>query len=145
MCGQLKFEGIAKNRGQSIFCINPILHRRGYAVWDGFAHKEKEDWWKSHGDAVPLYIMADSFVEGTATFKVPEGNVIRGLGLRKNVLVQGRVAGRAKQVKILTRQPLNSFEASIHNRWPVVQTGDGYVYQWTEKDVIGGQVQKELF
>ena len=144
MCGTLKFNDIAKLRGEVIPVYNPNAKRYGMAVWDGFAHSDRQDWWIERGQAVAVQVKVDAFVEGTMTFQVPKGQMIQALGLRKEVIVSGRAAGRAKQVKILTRGPLNGFEAGIHKRWPLVLV-NGNAYQFTPKDVIQGSVQKELF
>ena len=143
MCGTLKFEGVSKLRGEPVNVYNPQAKRLGHAVWDGFARTEKEDWWIAKG-AVHVQVQVDSFVEGTMTFQLPRGHMLEAVGLREQVIVSGRVAGRAKQVKVLTRPAKNGFESGIHNRWPVVLV-NGKPYEFTPKDVVEGQVQKELF
>ena len=141
MCSRAYRKGFVKVVGKSVDVVNH--DRTGKAVWNNFATIEKHSWWKERADAVPVDILIDSFVEGKVELCVPGGKVA-ALGLKRNVLVQGRLVGKAKCVKMLTREARTPFEAKIHDRMPVVIV-DGDIYIFSEKDVISGPVQKELF
>jgi hypothetical protein len=116
----------------------------------GFARLEKQSWWKQEGNATAVDILADTFTEQDTEFRVPNGR-IAALGLRKEVVVNGKIIGQPKSVKILTREARTELEKSIHHRFPVVIVKDedkgGYkLYEFTEKDVVSSEspIQKEL-
>lgn len=54
--------------------------------------------------------------------------------------------GKAKTVKIITREARTSFEKQHHSRWPVV-IANGEIKEFTEQDVVSTNkpIQKELF
>lgn len=141
MCSRCNHKGSIKLIGKSIGVQNN--NRTGSAVWNGFATIEKHSWWREKAEAVSVDMLMDSFIEGKVELCVPGGKVA-ALGLKRNVMVNGKLVGKAKCVKMLTREARTPFESKIHDRIPlVVIKGDIYIF--SEKDVISSPVQKELF
>ena len=141
MCSNARREGIRKQVGGKVDVEVPAYNGKpataGKVEWSGAARIEKHNYWTREGNARPAFILMDSFFEGGAEVRIPTGK-IAALGLRRNVVVNGRIVGRAQTVKMLTREAKNNWEASIHSRWPVVPQGTDF-YVFSEKDMIKGQ------
>lgn len=139
MCSSARREGICKQVGGKVNVEVPAYEGKpatfGKAVWSGAARIEKHSFWKQEGNARPASILLDSFFEGGAHLKIPNGR-IEALGLRRDVVVNGKIVGKAQTVKMLTREARSKWEARIHSRWPVVQSGTDF-YVFSEKDIVG--------
>jgi hypothetical protein len=141
MCGSLRLEGTAK-RVRDFPRFKVIAgQKEGNASFSGFATLEKYAWWKENGDTVSVSIVADSFTEGKAEVRIPTGR-IAALGLRKDVKVRGKVIGRAKTVRMLTREARGDFEKKYHSRWPVVYVGTD-LYEFTKKDLMKSEKSEQ--
>jgi hypothetical protein len=145
MCGTLKFEGTVIKYGGSV--VVETADTLADCKWSGFAKVERFKEWMHGTNAVHCKVQVDSFVEGKATFAMPKDWCMEGLWMGSH---DGKFIARdiapERSVKILTRKPLNPFEAKIHKRWPVVRdpANPRKYFQWTSKDVIEGQVQHQL-
>ena len=153
MCGTLKFEGLAKKKGDLVLTHDVQDGKTIKAHWGGFAQAESvQSFWNRRADPHKGVIIADSFVEGGYGSKAEielsiPSHKIQAMLVRKDVLVDGRLVGKAGDVKIVTRAPRNDFEKSIHNRWPLVyikKTNENgivqdSVYVWTAQDIVKGQ------
>ena len=126
---------MASKIGNRIPVINPSNNLEGNAVWSGFATEERQMWWQENGEAITINAKVTSFIEKNTEVKIPEGATMAGVGLRKDVIVQGKVIGPIKSVKLLTRSAVTEFEKKIHKRWPLVYK-DGKVYEFTSKDIV---------
>jgi len=133
MCGTLKLEKFKSKIGEPVVVIG--TKGQGSATWSGFAKRSRLDFWKRRGETKNVAIRASSFIEGKVEFKVP-GGLMKGVGLKRNVMVGGRLVGPRNTVKLVTRPPKSDFEKRIHDRWPVVKRQDGMDHIFTENDVI---------
>lgn len=149
MCGTLRFgrddTSVAKI-GNPVPVRNVLTGAEGRAVWSGFAQQEKLSWWEDRGNGVPIAILADTFVEGHVEFRIPTGE-LTGLGLRRDVFVNGKQVGWRHTFKIVTRPAQGTFEKGIHSRFPLTFTlnkNSSNTYIFTLNDAIIGR-QAELF
>ena len=92
------------------------------ATWSGFIREEKITWWTKHTKLIPVEVYANAFKHQDVDFDVPTG-VILGYQLVSRVKWDLRVIGNPNEIKIITRRASNEYEASIHDRWPVIKTG----------------------
>lgn len=145
MCNHLKLENLHARIKDQINVYVPSTGSKGKAQWDGFAQMGKLGWWLKESQGVNVCLPASTFNEQGVEFNVP-GGVISGIGLRKDVVIHGRVIGKAKSVKIVTREARNAFERKIHGRFPVV-INNGEIYEFGSKDVVKSDkmIQEELF
>lgn len=149
MCGTLKYgrgpTSVAKI-GDPIPVRNTLSGQEGRAIWSGFAQQEKLSWWETKSNGIPVSLLIDTFVEGKVTFRVPTEEIV-GLGLRRDVFVNGKQVGWANTVKIVTRPAQGTFEKGIHSRFPLTFTLDktsANPHIFTLSDtIVGGQA--ELF
>jgi hypothetical protein len=142
LCGTLSHEGIAKQVRSCPSVVVECDGKVGHATLEGHAQISKMSWWRTQGNTIPVSIHADTFIEGKVEVHVPTGR-ISALGLRKDVKINGAVIGKARSVKILTREARTDFEKTNHPRWPIVVV-NGNFYEWTSKDVVKGQVELPL-
>jgi hypothetical protein len=148
MCNKLKYKQFVSSINKSDRVLVEYLGIKGNARLNSFARIEKNNWWRKHGAAKSVDIMADSFMENGLVFKVPGGK-IAGLGLKQDVVVNGKTIGKANSVKILTRAAHSSLEIATHERFPVVIVDNGNgpeIYYFNSSDVISADkpIQKEL-
>jgi hypothetical protein len=129
MCGSLKHENTISKIGERVDITNVLTGKTGKLVWSGFAQQERLNWWLKQGATNGVVILADSFVEGKAEFKIP-GSVVSAIGLRKDVFVKGKLIGRAGTVRIVTRAASTDFEKTVHDRWPMVLSTDNRMIQF---------------
>jgi hypothetical protein len=138
MCGTLKHEKRNLKPGNPVPYTAVESGKSGQAKWSGFAQNESlAEFWSKASEFALVRIEVDSFNEQGVELKL-KGS-LKGIGLRKDVAVKGRIIGRKGEVKIVTRPPMNDFERKIHKRWPVVETSTG-VQQFTEADVVTQQL-----
>ena len=141
MCGTVKFgkgpTSVAKIGDPIPFTLQNSTELKT-GEWSGFAQEENAGYWGRVG-GVGVYAPLTSFVEGSVEFKVPDGSVVMGVMLTRNVRAQGKVIGKAGSIKLLTRQPYSPLEAGTHPRWPAVLDKDGKMYIFTTSDLIKGQ------
>lgn len=134
MCSSLKLEKFKSKIGEPVLVIG--TKGQGTAIWSGFAKRSRLDnFWKPRGLAKNVAVMVNSFIEGKVEFRVP-GGLMRGIGIKRDVKVAGRLVGPMDSVKLVTRPPKSDFEKRIHDRWPVVKRPDGTDHVFTENDVI---------
>lgn len=125
---------MSKRVGEHIPIQNPYTMKQGKAIWSGFATEEKQYWWKEKGKAITVHGKIESFTEQGKEILVPKEANLIGLGLRKDVVVNGKTIGPVKSVKIMTRPAATPFEKKLHDRWPVIEI-NGKIKQFTEKDL----------
>ena len=125
MCGTLKYANVKSKIGDKIRVVNPYTRRLGTAIWSGFATEEKEYWWKAQGHAITVCGLITGFIEKKYEFIIPDNSTLIMLGLRKDIIIKGKVIGPAKSVKLLTRPAISPLEKEIHDRWPIVNLVNG--------------------
>jgi hypothetical protein len=144
MCGTLKFENTAAKIGNLVAIeFNGHLTR---VKWAGFAQDSKVQDWLKHTNARHVTIICTAFDESGITFRMPGLHIEAiKIGHHNGDWVNNTTIAIPGTVKVITRAPLNEFEASIHKRWPAVRdpTNPDKYYQWTKKDILVGQ--QELF
>lgn len=140
MCSTLKFQKYTSKIGHPVHVVGS--KGQGIVTWSGFVKKNRLDFWQRKGETKKVNVKAHTFVEGKVEFKVP-GGLVQAVGLKKDVLVNGSLVGPRNTVKLVTRAAMNEFEKGIHKRWPLVKV-DGQVHEFSENDVVNGQVQGKL-
>ena len=136
MCGSLRYNHKPSRLGDLLPVINPATGKQGTAEWSGFAKSEKLAFWNRNGNAVPISVVANSIVEQNIELKLR--GIIKAIGLKKDVYIEGKLIGKAGSVKIVTRPPANEFEKRIHARWPIVKMNNGECQVFTSNDMIKG-------
>ncbi len=122
MCGTLKHNDQRFKLGDQVTARE---YRTGAVItsrWSGFIKQEKLDWWLQQSQLKPVEVKVHSFIEGRNEFEVPSHH-ISGYQLLSDVQCNGKVIGKAGEIKLLTRAPVNTFERAVHDRWPVVKVG----------------------
>jgi len=133
MCKTLKLKKFKSKVGEPVLVIG--TKGQGTATWSGFAKRSRLDFWRRRGEVKNVAVRANSFIEGKVEFRVP-GGLMRGVGLKRDVMVAGKLVGPRNTVKLVTRPPKSDFEKRIHDRWPVVKLKNGQDHVFTEADVI---------
>jgi hypothetical protein len=142
MCGTLKFEGVAKKKGEVVTAVE--AGKDVEAPWTGFAKSEKKDWWMQYG--VPATVKADTITEGSVQCEVavPSSRLLAVL-LNKDVITTNQrtgakvIIGKPGEVKLFTRAAQTDMETDIHERWPVSfkLRADGRGLQfWTMRHIV---------
>jgi hypothetical protein len=137
MCGTLKFEGRAMKIGDKVEITVQASGLERAADWGGFAKGEYLQFWVSKGEAEPVIVKAETFIEGTTELRV-ETKRLMGVLLHKDTYAKdGKLVGKSGMVRVLTRPPKNDFEEGIHSRWPEAAHHRGKHPQiYTEEHVI---------
>lgn len=141
MCGTLKHEKFKSKVGEPVLVVGN--KGQGTATWSGFAKRSRLDFWARRGETKRVAVKASSFVEGKVEFRVP-GGLMQGVGLKRDVMVGGRLVGPRNTVKLVTRPPMSDFEKQIHDRWPLVKNENGHTHVFSEVDVVAGPHQPNL-
>jgi len=146
MCSTLRFKQYSSKIGERVYVQikgKDNGKRKVSKTWSGFARVDRLDFWKRKASYVKLKVIANVFQESKVHLRIPGGQ-IDAIGLKKDVYVQGKMIAGQQTVKLITRAPMNIFEASINDRWPCVNDPDrpGHYYVWDDEDVMKGQ--KEL-
>jgi hypothetical protein len=140
---KIKYLGQDSQLGGFLQVRNTENGKEGPARWAGFAKEEKLAYWKNKSSAVLLSVKADSIEEQKLQLKLK--GTISAIGLKKEVLVNGRVIGRAGDVKILTREPMSDWERRVSDRLPIVKTNNGDIQVFTSNDLLAGPGELLLF
>lgn len=137
MCGTLKYENIASKLGDPVTIFDPYKGNTITKEWSGYIQNEKLNWWKQQTRLWLIHILSDSIFEQERELAVTEGRVV-GVCLGTDVILNGKIIGRAGTVRVVTRPPMNDFEKSIHHRWPIIGYTHGLkgIHTFSEKDVI---------
>lgn len=134
MCGTVNHEKVAKKIGQIIIATRTDGNLNTSGIWSGFIRQESMQWWADKASLTNVAVKADSFTEQQYEFKLPNDNYcIAGVQLSNNVVMNGKLIGKAGSIKILTRPAHNEFESTIHGRWPVI-IHNGPVGHWNVLD-----------
>jgi hypothetical protein len=145
MCSTLRYGHRTVRVGGFVIGREWRSERAVEAKWTGFIREEKIEWWKKHTRLVPVEVCANSFKQKDIEFDVPTAFIL-GYQLVSKVLWGTRVVGEPNEIKIITRRCMNEYEASIHNRWPVIKTGkERTVFFFQPWDQQPGPEQLDLF
>ncbi len=122
VCGTLKHSDQRMKLGDKLTAREYKTGKIVSGTWSGFMKDERLEWWLQQTKLLPVEVKADAFIEGKYEFDVPS-RCILAYQLQSEVTFQGKIIGRPGEIKLLTRAPMNSFEKTIHARWPVVKVG----------------------
>ena len=135
MCGKLRFENTQHIIGAPLPATNLRLGTPVEGPWSGFARTESIDWWRKTGRAELVTLQVTGFDEQGVPFRVGETARVLGILLGADVELQGRIIGRAGELKVVTRAAETKTEKEIHGRWPVVLTPSSKsCYLFNEED-----------
>ena len=118
MCGRL----FRRARGQGVESLFPgapitTINNSGQKItgkWNGFARKETlTPTWLDRGCNEVSLPEIGGFEEHGHSFELKDDQIMKA------------IITPQKQVKIVTRSPLNEKEKAIHHRWPVVKQNKG--------------------